>query len=70
MYIPESAGTNYRGAIMAYESGSRPKVTSYDSGYEHSLEHWFETRTLFEEVEEENNSADQYKEIAVAAKAS
>lgn len=26
----------------------RPQVTSYDSGYEHSIEHWFETRLLVE----------------------
>jgi hypothetical protein len=28
----------------------RPPVTSYDSGYEHSLEHWFEVRHLVDEA--------------------
>jgi hypothetical protein len=28
----------------------RPPVTSYDSGYEHSLEHWFEVRRLVDEA--------------------
>jgi hypothetical protein len=29
-------------------SGARPRVTSYDSGYEFSLEHWIEVRQLVE----------------------
>jgi hypothetical protein len=27
-------------------ASSRPQVTSYDSGYEFSLEHWLEVRQL------------------------
>jgi hypothetical protein len=29
----------------------RPVIVSYDSGYEHSLEHWFETRRLVAEAD-------------------
>ena len=29
-------------------SGRRPLVTSYDSGYEHSLEHWLNVQQLVE----------------------
>ena len=29
-------------------SPGRPRVTSYDSGYEHSLEHWLEVKQLVE----------------------
>ncbi|MGC2323966.1 MAG: hypothetical protein WA463_15150 [Terriglobales bacterium] len=29
-------------------SGAPPRVTSYDSGYEFSLEHWLEVRQLVE----------------------
>jgi hypothetical protein len=31
----------------------RPQVTSYDSGHEHSIEHWIEVRVMVEEFEEE-----------------
>jgi hypothetical protein len=30
-------------------SGARPRITSYDSGHEHSLEHWLELKELVEE---------------------
>ena len=31
----------------------KPQVTSYDSGYEHSFEHWIEVRRMVD-AEEEN----------------
>jgi hypothetical protein len=31
-----------------------PHVTSYDSGYEHSLEHWTEVQRLVQEADEES----------------
>ena len=31
----------------------RPQVTSYDSGHEHSIEHWIEVRLMVEESAEE-----------------
>jgi len=46
-----------RGILMVSElatnpqiasSPGRPLVTSYDSGYEHSLEHWLEVKRLVE----------------------
>jgi hypothetical protein len=33
---------------FATPSSERPRVTSYDSGYEYSVEHWFEVRQLVE----------------------
>ena len=33
-------------------SAARPFTTSYDSGYEHSLEHWLDTQRLVEEATE------------------
>jgi hypothetical protein len=33
-------------------SKDRPLVLTYDSGYEHSLEHWLETRRLVAEADE------------------
>jgi hypothetical protein len=35
----------------------RPRVTSYDSGYEHSLEHWLAVQQLVEAAEAEPESA-------------
>ncbi len=32
----------------ATPSSGRPRLTSYDSGYEHSLEHWFAVQQLVE----------------------
>jgi hypothetical protein len=34
-------------------SSGLPLVTSYDSGYEHSLEHWLDVQQLVREVESE-----------------
>jgi len=33
-------------AATTTPSGSRPRVTSYDCGYEHSLEHWVGVQQL------------------------
>ena len=30
----------------------QPRIDSYDSGYEHSLEHYVEVRQLFEEADQ------------------
>ncbi len=37
---------------MLNNSKERPHITSYDSGYEHSLEHLIETRCLVVEADE------------------
>jgi len=42
---------------IATASGGRPLVTSYDSGYEHSLEHWLAVQKLVETAEAEPESA-------------
>jgi hypothetical protein len=42
---------------IAIPSGGRPLVTSYDSGYEHSLEHWLAVQQLVEAAEAEPESA-------------
>ncbi len=36
------------------KAAPRPAVTSYDSGYEHSLEHLVEVRRLVDEAEQES----------------
>ena len=38
---------------IASPSGSRPLVTSYDSGYEHSPEHWLAVKQLVEAADAE-----------------
>jgi hypothetical protein len=40
-------------------SNNRPLVLTYDSGYEHSLEHWIETRRLVAEADEVSQPATQ-----------
>lgn len=34
-------------------ASEKPKITSYDSGYEHSIEHWIEVRQMVEASAEE-----------------
>jgi len=46
---PETAIAKLPVALAA----PRPTVTSFDSGYEHSLEHLLEVRGLVEEADEE-----------------
>ena len=43
-------------SISPIQPGERPRVTSYDSGYEHSLEHWFEVQQLVEAADEERSA--------------
>jgi hypothetical protein len=31
------------------EAGGRPRISSYDSGYEHSIEHWMDVKGLVED---------------------
>ena len=42
--------------------GPRPLIMSYDSGYEHSFEHYAELRRLVEEAHEELMKAAPQKE--------
>ncbi len=51
---------------IKYKNGNtntRPQVTSYDSGYEHSYEHWIEVRRLVEESEEQITVIDETREL-------
>jgi hypothetical protein len=50
--------------------GPRPLITSYDSGYEHSFEHYAEVRQLVEEAHEEFMNAAPELEERIAALAS
>ena len=34
------------------DSLPQPQTTSYDSGYEHSVEHWFEVQRVLREAED------------------
>lgn len=44
-------------AAIATPSSGRPLVTSYDSGYEHSLEHWLKVKQLVEAADAEPEPA-------------
>jgi hypothetical protein len=50
--------------------GPRPLIMSYDSGYEHSFEHYAEMRQLVEEAHEELMKAAPEKEEGITALAS
>ncbi len=39
------------------DSKTQPHLITYDSGYEHSVEHWFEMRQLFTEANEQHGTA-------------
>jgi hypothetical protein len=58
---------------MRSDSKERSHITSYDSGYEHSLERFIETRSLVAEVNEVAQPATQStqdQKIKLARKAS
>lgn len=38
------------------DSKTQPHLSTYDSGYEHSVEHWFEMRQLLKEANEQHGS--------------
>lgn len=40
-------------AIRLPDGDARLRLTSYDTGFEHSFEHWMEVRHLVEEAENE-----------------
>jgi len=44
-------------------SKNRPHITTYDSGYEHSLEHLIETRRLVAEADEDTQPATQLAQV-------
>jgi hypothetical protein len=44
---------------MRNDSRERPRINSYDSGYEHSLEHWLETHRLVADDSEATQPAAQ-----------
>ena len=50
--------------------GPRPLITSYDSGYEHSFEHYAEVRQLVEEAHEEFMKAAPEEDVRITALAS
>jgi hypothetical protein len=50
--------------------GPRPLIMSYDSGYEHSFEHYAELRQLVEEAHEELMKAAPENEQRITALAS
>jgi hypothetical protein len=50
--------------------GPRPLITSYDSGHEHSFEHYLEVRRIVEEAHEEFMNAAVEEEENVTALAS
>ncbi len=38
------------------DSKTQPRLTTYDSGYEHSVQHWFKMQQLFKEANEQHGS--------------
>ncbi len=42
-----------KNTVIPAPSSDRPRVTSYDSAYEHSLEHWLELKKLVQAADEE-----------------
>lgn len=46
---------------------ARPRVTSYDSGHEYSIEHWNELRLMVEESAEETAAPDTARGFAAKA---
>jgi len=44
-------------------STKKPHVTSYDSGYEHSIEHWIEVREMVEASAEEIIVVEETREL-------
>lgn len=59
---------------MPSDSKQRPHIISYDSGYEHSLEHLIETRRLVAEANEISQQPDTQstrdQKVNLAGKAS
>ena len=53
--------------VCATSSASRPRVTSYDTGYEHGLQHWLDVQKMVEAADADLLSA---AESFVRAKAS
>ena len=41
-------------ASITVPNGTRPQLTSYDSGYEHSLAHWLAVQQMVEAEEPED----------------
>jgi hypothetical protein len=58
--------TRLRSHIQA-ASARRPEVTSYDSGYEHSMEHWIELRMMVEDIEEKTAMNEESWELVPSA---
>jgi hypothetical protein len=40
---------------LANQTAARPPVTSYDSGYEHSLDHYVDVKRLLQDEDKEAN---------------
>ncbi len=54
---------NYEIKDQRKATSAKPRVTSYDSGYEHSIEHWIEVRQLVEECAEEVTVVEETREL-------
>ncbi len=48
---------------MRNDSKQRPRITSYDSGYEHSLDHFIEVRRLVAEADDDTLPATQFAQV-------
>ena len=52
--------------IKAPIKSSKPQVISYDSGYEHSIEHLIELRQLVEESDEQITVVEETRELVLS----
>lgn len=54
-------------SALATGSSPAPHVTSYDLGYEYSLEHWMELRRLVREAHEESEVVHEFADHGILA---
>jgi hypothetical protein len=42
--------------MISSTSSNRPSVASYDAGYEHTVEHWFELKAMVAEADSDRST--------------
>ena len=58
---------NYETKSPQKPTNAKPRITSYDSGYEHSIEHLVELRLLVEESDEQIAVVEETRELVLSA---
>jgi hypothetical protein len=57
---------NYEIKSPQKSTTAKPRITSYDSGYEHSIEHLIELRLLVEESDEQIAVVEECRELVLS----